>query len=156
VPFVAKTTATTPLGASNLLDTAMPLLQALSKAKMVSATFTWGYFEDDPVTDATNGEVEEKAEISCALVLSGSGPGQTTKATISIPAPVDALFQATSGSLYNVVEPSNAALQSALALYETGFGVAGAFTLSDYQGIQDPTLPGNVSGKRIHKGSKKG
>lgn len=156
VPFVVKTTATTPLGASNLLDTAIPLIQALTKAKVIGATYTWGYYEDDPTIGPSNGEVEERAEIKCALVLSGSGPGQTTSATISIPAPVDAMFQASSGPLYNVVEPTYSGLQSLLALYEAGFGIAGSFTLSDYQTILDPTVNGNVAGKRIHKGSRKG
>lgn len=156
VPFVIKTTATTPLGASNLLDTYIPLLQALTLGKIILATYTWGYFEDDPTTDATNGEVEERAEIDCKLILSGSGPGQTKSATISIPAPVPAMFQAASGPLYNVVEPTYAPLQSFLAEYEAGLGIAGSGTLSDYQTIADPTVPGNIEGKRIHKKSRKG
>lgn len=156
VPMIFKTTATTPLGASNLLDTLIPLVQALTFSKVISATYTWGYAEDDISVTTGNGEVEERAELSAALVKSAFGAGQTAFGGISIPAPVIGLFQATSGPLYNVVEPTYAPLQNLLALYEAGFGIAGALTLSDYQTIQDPTIPGNVVGKRVHRKSRKG
>jgi hypothetical protein len=151
-----KTSATTPLGASNLLDAAIAILPNITKAKILSATYTWGYQESDPSVDATNGEVEERAAISCALVLSGSGPGQTTKATFEIPAPIDAMFVAAFGEGYNLVNILQADLQDWLNLYTAGFGIAGGFTLSDQQTILDPTDVSHVKGKRVHKGSRKG
>jgi len=155
-PMTVKTSATTPLGASNLLDTAIPLIQAVTKAKVIGATFTWGYTETDQSVDATNGEVEERAAITMSLVLSGSGPGQTPEATFEIPAPIDALFVAAFGENYNVVNISNSDLQNWLALYDAGFGIAGSFTLSDQQTALDYTDPSLNKGKRVHKGSRKG
>lgn len=155
-PMTVKTSATTPLGASNLLDAAIPLLQAITKAKVIGATYTWGYHETDPSVDATNGEVEERAAITMALVLSGSGPGQTEKATFEIPAPIDAMFVASFGENYNIVNMANADLQAWLALYDAGFGVAGSFTLSDQQTALDYTDASLNKGKRVHKGSRHG
>lgn len=156
VPMVVKTSATTPLGASNLLDTAIPLLQAITKAKVISATFTWGYTETDPSVDATNGEVEERAAINMALLLSSSGPGQTPDQTFEIPAPIDAMFVAAFGENYNVVNILNSDLQNWLALYDAGFGIAGSFTLSDQQTALDYTDASLNKGKRVHKGNRKG
>ena len=155
-PMTIKTSATTPLGASNLLDTAIPLLAAITKAKVITATYTWGYQEDDLSVDATNGEVEERAAIEMALVLSSFGPGQTTFGGFEIPAPIDALFVATFGPNYNIVNIAQADLQAWLALYDSGLGIGGSFTLSDQQTALDYTDVSLNEGKRVHKGSRKG
>lgn len=154
VPMNFKSTITTTISANQALDWLVANVPPLTLAKLISASYTTGYTEDDQSITELNGEIEEKAEIQAALVQ--DLPGQSKFGVITIPAPVPGIFQATSGVLYNVLDPNNADVQTLLGAYEAGFGLFGALTLSDYQTIQDPTIAGNVTGKRIHKASRKG
>jgi len=94
-----------------------------------------------------DGEVENVASISARI-----DNAEVKFATLRIPAPSDGIFQAAEGPLYNVVDPADAALVAFLALYATG-GVA--FT-SDGETLLSPGTAGNVTGKRIHRKSRKG
>lgn len=129
----------------------------VSVAKIVKIGYTVDYIDDDISVDDTNGEVEERAVVTVALEQAAPpAPGQTPFANIIIPAPYASVFQATSGRLYNVVDPSFAGLQGLLSLFQYGAGILPALTLSDGQYILDPTVQANVFGKREHRGSRKG
>lgn len=152
-----KSNGDSVLTAASLHADLIAAIGPLTQALILQSGWTYSQYEDDPTVDANNGEIEKRAELSVLLVRETvPQPGQTRYGSITIPAPVDALFQATSGPLFNVVDPTNAALQAFLALYTAGLGVLPAFTLSDYQTIEDPSVPGNVTGKRISKKSRKG
>lgn len=155
VTLTFKSTCTTTAGANILGPQLLSAIQALTTAKIIKFGYVFEQAEND-TTPPVAAEVENKAEVSAKLVLAGSGPGQTRAGSFSIPAPVVGMFQATAGELFNVVNPAYGPLQTLLALYEAGFGVFGSLTLSDYQTIQDPTVAGNIKGKRIHKASRKG
>lgn len=152
-----KSNGSAPLTAGTLMVSLKDTLQAITQAKVIKCSYRYGYEEDDLSVSASNGEVEEKAVITVALATTTPPqPGQTRYANIQIPAPVPGLFQAAFGELYNVVDPTDAGLQAFLANFEYGAGVLPALTLSDGQTIEDPTVAGNVKGKRIHAGSRKG
>lgn len=87
-----------------------------------------------------------------ALVSARIDSAEIKYATVRIPGPVDGIFQAGSGPLYNVVDPSDADLQNFLGIYETGAQA----TISDGESLLDPAVAGNVTGKRIHRKSRKG
>lgn len=144
------------LTASDLLNSMVTTLSAITQAKVVKYGFRYGYEENDMSALTTNGEVENRAVITMALeTTTPPAPGQTRYANIQIPAPIDALFQAASGDLYNVVNPANAALVAFLNNFEYGAGLP-SLVLSDGQNISDPTVAGNVVGKREHRKSRKG
>lgn len=151
-----KSNGTASLAADQLSDALLAAIDPLTDAKVIKYGYTSMSMEDDLSVTADNGEIENRAEIVVALETeTPPTPGQTRYAGISIPAPVVAMFQATSGALFNVVNPNYAPLQTFLGLFEYGL-VLPALTLSDYQTILDPAVAGNVVGKRIHKKSRKG
>jgi hypothetical protein len=104
------------------------------------------WFEED--TDVFgSGEIENIASLSARIDSS-----EIKYATVLIPAPADGLFQEATGPLYNVIDPSDAAVVAYLALWQTGQSA----TLSDGETLLNPATAGNVSGKRIHRKSRKG
>lgn len=155
-PMIFKSNITSQSVAQDMLTALLIAIPSLSKAKVIQATYSLGQVEDDQTIGTGNGEIEERASINLALVADAGSTGQTKYAEIAIPAPVDGLFQATSGRLYNVVDPTNATLQTLLDFYTAGWGISGSLTLSDGQTIEDPTVAGNVNGKRTHRRSRKG
>lgn len=151
-----KSNGTSSLTADALSDAFLAALDALTYAKVIKYGYTSASEEDDLAVDDTNGEVEKRAEITVALETEAvPAPGQTRFANISIPAPVDEMFEALSGPSFNIVNPAYAPLQTFLELFVAGL-VLPSLTLSDYQTILDPSVTDNVKGKRITKGSRKG
>jgi len=106
-------------------------------------------FEEDTLVVGTAGsEIENVALISARI----DNPAEKY-AQLRIPAPVDGLFNATTGSGRNIVNPAFAALQTYLGSFVTTTGIA---TLSDGETLLAPATAGNVTGKRIHRASRKG
>lgn len=91
--------------------------------------------------------VENENQASLTLNIDGVG---LKKANYKIPAPVIGLFTAPTGSGANVVDVSDAALNTFIDVFETG-GIA---TLSDGETL-NPTTPID-SGKRISAKSLRG
>jgi hypothetical protein len=152
-----KTTGDNFTNSYSLLQNAITLLAALTKLTLIGAGFTYQEVEENVVAGA--GEGEEKAEINVRLITETPtyAPGQTTTGTIYIPGPVPGIFAGAEGTdLYDIVDPADADLLAFLALFEAGLGILPSYSLSDYQTIADPTTAGNVKGKRIHKGSRRG
>jgi hypothetical protein len=99
---------------------------------------------------------EQKAQIVALLdVETPPNPGQDRYGRITIPAPKNSLFLATSGDGNNIVDTNNADLLSYLDLWTAGIALPG-FVVSDFQHIQDPTTVGNITGKRITRRNKRG
>jgi len=103
-------------------------------------------FEED-ATFFGNGEIENIAALSARL-----DTDEQKFATIKIPAPADGIFKAASGPDYNVVDVADADLVAYLNLFATGEQAY----LSDGEALLSPGTAGNVTGKRIHRGSSKG
>lgn len=103
------------------------------------------YEEDDTVFGTAEAE-------NVALISARIDDTSLKYATIKIPGPVDGIFQDTAGPLYNVVDPSDADLQTYLAVFETGAQAL----VSDGEALLDVSTAGNVTGKRIHRKSRKG
>lgn len=104
-------------------------------------------FEEDTSLFGT-GEIE-----NIASVVARIDSAEQKYATVKIPAAADGIFKAASGPDYNVVDAADADLVAYLNLWETTAGVA---TLSDGETLEDPGTAGNVVGKRIHRGSRRG
>lgn len=142
--------------AVNLLDTWVPLMAALTQCLTVESGFIVRRVEADPTPLVTHGEGEKKASISVKLETeTPPNPGQTKKSTIVIPAPIEAMFLAASGSGNNIVNTGYAPLLAFLGQFTAGIALP-ALTLSDFQHILDPTISGNVEGKRTTRKSSKG
>jgi hypothetical protein len=152
-----KTTGDNFTASYNLLQSGAAALAEMTNLTLVSQGLTYIEVESDEVSGA--GEGEKKAEISAKLVTEDPAyaPGQTRYGQIYIPGPVDGLFAGAAGTdLYDVIDPNDAAVQALLALFEAGLGILPSYTLSDYQTILDPTVAGNVKGKRITRRSRSG
>ena len=132
-------------------------LEAITDCLIVEAGYTFRFVEADQTPLAAYGEGEKKAMISCALVTeTPPNPGQTKYAQILIPAPKEDLFLATAGSGANIVDVENADLVAFLQNFAVGAGILPHLTLSDFQAIKDPSVPANLSGKRVTRKSSKG
>lgn len=92
------------------------------------------------------GEVENVALITAKLTT----PGKTVP--IRLPAPEPTLFVATEGPDFNEMDPNNLVTQAYLAIWEAGAQAL----ISDGETIRDSATAGNWTGKRIHRGSRKG
>lgn len=150
-------TGTVQTAAWDLYNNWLPALQALTQCKVIEAGYVVKQAEQDQTPLPTNGEGEKKAMISCALVTeTPPNPGQTKFAQILIPAPVDGLFLATAGEGANIVDVENSELLAFLESFTVGAGLLPSLTLSDFQTIKDPTIAGNISGKRVTRGSTRG
>lgn len=120
-------------------------LNAVTDAQIIHWSVNHVYEED--TTYYGSGEVENVASISARI-----DDAEVKYATIRIPAPVDGIFQAATGPLYNVVDPADADLVTYLSHWETGAEAL----LSDGESLLDVATAGNVTGKRIHRKSRKG
>lgn len=125
--------------------TILAALAAVTTATIM-AHYLREVFQEDGVVFGT-GEIENIASNSARI-----DDAEIKYATIRIPAPVDGLFQAASGPLYNLVDPADVDLLAYLDLWETGQQCL----LSDGESLDDPSVAGNVTGKRIHRKSRKG
>ncbi len=130
-------------------------VQALTDGQVVGYTFTAVYGEDTTYLGAAKSEVENIAQINFRLQQSATPDGPIGKwGSIRIPAPKDALFLATTGSLRNTVNPANAALQTLLERYDGALTYT--LTTSDGQNAEAVATTGNVNGHRIHRKSNRG
>jgi hypothetical protein len=87
-----------------------------------------------------------------ALVVAKIDDPEPKTVNIRIPGPNIGIFKAASGPDANVVDAADAALITYLQNFQTG-GIA---ALSDGETLLSPGTAGNVTGKRIHRGSRKG
>jgi len=104
-------------------------------------------FSEDTVEFGT-GEVE-----SVALIVARIEADEKKYANIRVPAPVVGIFKAAAGDDYNEVDAADTDLVAYLNLFADSTGVA---LLSDGETLRSPGTAGNVTGKRIHRASKKG
>jgi len=120
-------------------------LQAVTTAKILRIGLNRVTI-DDAFLLPIDAEVENNAQITSTIY-----EDVLQSWTFDIPAPVDALFIGApgSGSMYNVVDPANAALADLMADF---VGSASPYTVSDGQSL----LFNSWIGKRIHKRSSKG
>lgn len=148
------TTRTYPLtaGIDTDAEIAAAVTDILTAAAGVTDCVVSGYnvvhrFEEDALTIPTLAT----AEVSAQAEITGRLDGFATKTgKVVIPGPKPALFTATSGEGYNIVDPTNAAM----LLYAGLFGVtANIATVSD--GEQFSADP-DFHGIRTHKRSRNG
>lgn len=92
------------------------------------------------------GEVENIGLVVAKLTTAGK------TVNVKIPAPEDALFIGAAGPDYNEMDPNNAATIAYLAIWEN----PGQAQISDGEHVRDTATAGNWTGKRIHRGSRKG
>jgi hypothetical protein len=123
----------------------------LAELAGVTDAAVWSYnlgeaFEDGAISYG-GGEVENVASISARIDST-----EQKYATIRIPAPSDGIFSAAGGPGYNIVDPADVDLLAYLATFETGEDAL----LSDGEALDTVATAGNVTGKRIHRKSRKG
>lgn len=138
-------TAATAEAAETDAATILTLLGAVTDAEVLSY-HVGGVWEDPDVTYGA-GEIENVAIASCRIDAE-----EVKYASVRIPAPVDGIFVAASGPLYNELDPSDNPLRSYLAIFATG----NEATLSDGETIVDPTQAGSFKGHRTHRKSRRG
>ena len=124
----------------------VPDLAACSDAQVLSVRMGVNYKEDTSLFGAVGSEVERKA------VISAKKAGTQERATVNIPAPDSSLFLATQGEDRNTVDGADTTLLAWLENFEA----AGFLLLSDGESLDDVQTAGNVKGKQIHRGSRKG
>lgn len=104
-------------------------------------------FEDDAFALPAGVEIEKRAVITARLATTFP-----KYANITIPAPNQAIFLATTGPNAKVVDVNNADLQQHLDLFFQATG----FLISDGERLADPSVAGNVYGHKAHRRSKRG
>lgn len=92
----------------------------------------------------------EVENLALVVAIIDGEPGKTV--TLRIPAPTDSLFMAATGKGRNKIDPADADLLA----YLEHFSSDGELLVSDGELIADPAVTGNIDGKRIHRGSRKG
>lgn len=139
------------LQGADLAAAALNANQFVTKYALLTKAAIRGYtisqrFIDDAFSIPVNGaEIENQALLSVRLTTS---PLKT--ASLTIPAPVDAIFAGGPGTEnYNVVLLTNADLISWL----TSFNVGGDVMLSDGEFM---AVGGQLRGRRIHRKSRRG
>lgn len=141
---LAQTDDTTPSTALTDAATLIGHLEALTDAAVSSYNVTFDYLETSPAPSADS-EVENRALLALDLDYA---VGQQAKATMEIPAPGIGLFVSATGPNKNVIDTSVAALLTFVADFAATTGIA---WIADKQ-----TIDSLVSGKRVHKASRKG
>jgi len=154
--FEAQSDGTLTATADALSNSLLAAFQAVSDLKVIEYGYRTVSKETDispPVGDVAG---EQKAQMICALEIeTPPQPGQDRFGRINIPAPKNTLFLAATGDGNTVVDVTNADLLTFLDLWTSGIVLPG-FTVSDFQHILDPSIEGNIKGKRITRSSKKG
>src|SRR5664279_379361 len=120
----------------------VPAVVAVTDAKVIGYSVASVFVESSLTLPASGVEIENLALLDLSIV---SHPEKT--ATLTIPAPKPAIFVATSGDGANVVNPSNAAVLAYGAIFEA----SGQSYISDGE-----VALAIVSGKRIHRASRRG
>lgn len=135
------------------------LLAVITDALVVSYSYTETFAEDSGAKYGDPGsEVEARAEVTCPL----EAPGKSH--TFVIPAPNDVLFMSTVGPGKNKVNVNSGPLLAYINCFtnETGYSTPGPDAIalvSDGEKIRpdnDNDQPFVDSGKRTHRGSRKG
>lgn len=129
------------------VDDILAALNAVTDARVVGYNLGEGYAEDADFYGASGSEVENIALISAKI--DSAVPGQYC--SLRIPAPNIGIFEAAQGEGKNIVDITDVALQTYLALFDTG-----VCRVSNGEVIEDPTVAGNFKGKRIHRASRNG
>jgi len=126
------------------LQTIAGLIAPITDAAVQMYSLTTMYVDDAFALPTGGVQIENIAE----LVLNIAGqPLKTARA--QIPAPADAIFQASTGRGYNIVDTGD------VYAYVNGvWGPTGVAYISD--GEQTPSLNPTRSGKRIHRASRNG
>lgn len=120
-------------------------LDAVTTALVLSYSVAEAYQEDTSLFGV--GEIENQALFTAKLA------GTPLKfVNLKVPAPVDGIFIGATGPEYNEVDTSNALAQAYLANFEAGAEA----NVSDGENVRDSATAGNWTGKRIHRGSRKG
>lgn len=141
--LTAATIADAVTDAATIIST----LNAVTDGVVIGYSVGEAFEEDTNFFAATGVHIENVALISAKI-----DDPEIKYASLRIPAPVDGIFLAASGPNYNKVDPADAALVAYLQNFET----AGIATVSDGEVLESPGTAGNVTGKRIHRGSRKG
>jgi hypothetical protein len=130
--------------ATAILAALEPVTDAVIKGYSVGQVFA-----ENALALPAGAEVERRAVITAKI--QGSLPPKY--ANIVIPSPTQGIFQAATGSGARLIDKADAALQAYLAVFVTGAGLA---TVSDGEWIADPTVPENIEGRKMHRGSRRG
>lgn len=117
-------------------------LLAVTDAELSSYTVGEKFLEN-ALTYPASAEVENCAEISAKII---GFPNKS--AVITIPAPNVGIFTGTTGPAFNIVDISDAALQTFLQLFDG----SGPVTISDGESI----VVSSAVGRRVHKKSRRG
>lgn len=123
-------------------------LGAITDAVVLSYSVGEKFEEDTTFYAAAGVHVEDVALLSCKI-----DDPEIKYVSLRVPAPVVGIFQQATGPNSNLVDPTDADLQTYLGSFATTGGIA---TVSDGETLEDPSVSGNVTGKRIHRGSRKG
>ncbi len=113
-----------------------------TKALVLNAFVVVKQSEDTLSIPAADCHVNEFA--SLVVLLDG---GEDKKATMQIPAPVDAMFTGSSGANFNIVDVEETNLNTFLDLFQD---TGGSHTISDGETLDDQTFPA-LSGARIFR-----
>lgn len=127
--------ATTYANASTHAGSIITALNAVTDATITGYNLSEVFKEDTPTY---NGDLSEVASVVVRLANDGK------KATLRIPAPISAMFQAASGEDAKLVDTANAALGTYVGLFKNTGGVA---SLSDGEKVNDTN--GIKNGKLI-------
>jgi hypothetical protein len=141
------TEAAVPADAIADAATLVSALNGVTDGVVLSYTVGEGYEEDSAFFAAEGVQIE-----NVALVVAKIDNAELKYTTLKIPAPTSTIFLAATGPNANIVDPADATLQT----YLTQFATGGIATVSDGEALESPGTAGNVKGKRIHRGSRKG
>lgn len=125
------------------IDSIVAALDAITQSSIVGYGVTH-VFADDAFAVPTDTGVQNENQ---ALVTVGIDGSPLKSATLTIPAPVNGIFVATSGANANVVD----VLDADLLAYTNLFKASGAAFISEGE-----DLSVLKEGRRIHRGSRKG
>jgi hypothetical protein len=129
------------------MQTIIARLSAVTDAVVVGYNVGRSYGEDATYFAPEGVHIENVALISARVAAVGEKYAQ-----VRIPAPDIGIFQQATGKKSNVVDATDVALIA----YLNTFADTGLATISDGEELESPGTAGNVDGKRIHRGSRKG
>jgi hypothetical protein len=141
------TEAAVPADAIADAATIVAALNAVTDGVVLSYTVGEAFEEDSSFFAAEGVQVE-----NVALITAKIDNAELKYTTLKIPAPNIGIFVAATGPNSNVVDAADSTLQTYLACFAT----SGIATVSDGEALESPGTAGNVKGKRIHRGSRKG
>jgi hypothetical protein len=138
--------ATVQLQGANIGAAATNLAAVVSAFVAVTDAWISSYtLHDQFTTDVAFTAALPHGEVSTkALILTQLSSSPLKKASLEVPAPKDAIFQAASGEDYNKVDGSNAAVTTLVALYEA----ASEAYISDGENV---ITGGFLKGKRVSR-----